>query len=471
MRARKLSDDPVVPKRSGPVESRLRASARPGAPASKPLILQCFFSVAPRGWRSRRRRRAATQTTPVAVRATKALVFRRLVRAANFVGSAARVGGRAAAALVLAAALVTGCRGPGARPGPAPAAPAPLPAGVWSEPQPRGASERYCAWFGDAREGVLYFGESAFWSASRLHGTPLGDRVEKGPRRVGRFDLARRALLAPLDVGPADSPTGVWDVLAHPNGRVYYTTWFGAMGWVDPESGTVRSLPELGRGLNEIAPGPAGSLLVSRYGDPEDPLATGSVLVASPDGARLAEYPLAPPAGWRTAPKTVGYDAARDEIWVTADLFGPPGAGVRHDTYVLDGAGRERRRIEHPEVQFAAFRPEGGGVVAEVEAGRLELRLRPRAGDDRVVLADAAFPSGIDFVQDIHFAADGRAVVTRWSGAVHVVAPDGALETLRLPALADGGLYYSGALANGRVCATHCGGIEVVCAPLAAAPR
>ena len=27
--------------------------------------------------------------------------------------------------------------------------------------------ERYCAWYGDARDGVLYFGTSAFWSAMR----------------------------------------------------------------------------------------------------------------------------------------------------------------------------------------------------------------------------------------------------------------------------------------------------------------
>src|SRR5262249_61258758 len=139
--------------------------------------------------------------------------------------------------------------------------------------------------------------------------------------------------------------------------------------------------------------GPGGRRLVSRWGGPEVPLAGGGVLVASLDGARLAEYPLAPPPGWRTAPKTVGYDAARDEIWVTADLFGPPGAAVRHDAYVLDGGGRERRRIEHPEVQFAAFRPEGGGVVAEVEAGRLALRLPPRSGDDPVVIAAPPFPT------------------------------------------------------------------------------
>jgi hypothetical protein len=384
----------------------------------------------------------------------------RILRIAAQVGSASRVGGksRLAGALLFALAGCTG-RGPAA-------------AVVATGEQPEGAHARVCAWYGDARAQTLYFGESAFWAATRAaQGDALAEpRGSERPRRIGRFDLAHERLLAPLDAG-GPARTGVWDVLAHPNGRVYFTTWFGPMGWLEPDSGAVRWLPELGRGLNEIAPGPRGSLLVSRYGDPQDPQAGGGILVASPNGERLAEYPLAPPEGFRVAPKTVGYDAARDEIWATTDLFGPPGSAIRHDAYVLDGAGHEKRRIERPEVQFVAFRPEGGGLVAEVEDRRLALRLRPRAGEDRVLVADAAFPTGVDFVQDVHFADDGRAVVTRWSGTVHVVSPDGALATLRLPVLGDGGLYYSGVLADGRVCATHCGGIEVVCAPLAAAPR
>ena len=317
---------------------------------------------------------------------------------------------------------------------------------------------------------MLYFGESAFWSALHAHADALADARAPGPRRIGRFDLARGRLLEPLDAG-GPAATGVWDVLAHPNGRVYFTTWFDAMGWVEPSSGAVQRLPGLGRGLNELAPGPGGSLLVSRYGSPDDPNASGSILVASPDGEPIAEYPLVPPPGFRAAPKTVAFDSARDEIWVTTDLFGAAGIATRHDAYVLDGAGREKRRIARPEIQFVAFRPEGGGLIAEVEGARLTLRVRPREGEDRLLLADASFADDLDFVQDIHFAADGRAVVTRWSGIVHVVAPDGSLETLRLPPLEAGGLYYSGVLADGRVCATHCGGIEVVCAPVAAGVR
>src|SRR5262249_9841551 len=214
-------------------------------------------------------------------------------------------------------------------------------------------------------------------------------------------------------------------------------------------------------GLNEIAPGPDGSLLVSRYGDPEAPGSDGSILVASPDGERIAEYPLAAPAGFHAAPKTPGFDATRDEIWVTTDLIANSGSEIRHDAYVLDRSGREKRRIERPEIQFAAFAPDGAGGVASVEGSRLELRVRRPGGEELVLLADSAFASGLDFVQDIHFEPDGRAVVTRWSGFVHVVEPSGSLATLRLPGFEPGGLYYSGVLADGRVCATHCGGIEV----------
>lgn len=383
--------------------------------------------------------------------------------AAARVGSAARFGGAGALALLAAAGLLAACRGPGR------ALEAPRPEQVFREPQPAGSSERYCAWYGDAREGTLYFGEAAFWSASRAHGSPLGDRVEAGPRRIGRFDLGRRTWLSPLEAGPADSPTGVWDVLAHPNGRVYFTTWFDTMGWVDPETGERGTLDALGIALNEIALGPGAKLLVSRYGNGGAEPANGSVVLASEEGELVAEYPLVPPEGYVVAPKTVGYDAARGEIWVTTDIF-PKGPGpTRHDAYVLDQAGRELRRIERPEVHFAAFRADGSGVIAEVDGARLVLRVRPASGEDALLVADESFPPVLDFVQDIHFAEDGSAVVTRWGGVVHVVAPDGSLTTLRMPPVAEGGLYYSGVLANGRVCATHCEGIEVACAELPAA--
>jgi hypothetical protein len=330
-----------------------------------------------------------------------------------------------------------------------------------SEPGP----ERLCAWYGDARDGVLYFGESAFWSAERAHGDPLADRLAPGPRRIGRFDLAALGLAVPLDAGPGQQATGVWDVLAHANGRVYFTTWFDSMGWVDARTGAVHRLDGLGARLNEIAPGPGESLLVSRYGSDGDEPGPGSILVASLDGERLAELPLAEPAGYRVAPKTVAFDPSRNEIWATTDLFPLDGGPIRHDAYVLDPSGREKRRIESPEVQFVAFGADGTGLIAEVDGARLELRIRTPGAPDRVLLADEAFPTGLDFVQDIHFAPDGRAVVTRWSGILHLFEPPGSLARLALPKLDPPGLYYSGVLAGDRVCATHCGDVTVVCAP------
>jgi len=374
-------------------------------------------------------------------------------------GRVARVGGSgsALAPLLLLAAFATGCALPG-RDAIAPRVE------IATAPEGDGA-ERNCAWYGDARDGVLYFGESAFWSAERAHGDPLADRLTPGPRRIGRFDLATRRLAAPLDAGPGEWPTGVWDVLAHPNGRVYFTTWFDSMGWIDTRTGAVHRLDALGRALNEIAPGPDATLLVSRYGSRDGGPGPGSVLVASLEGERLAELPLAPPPGYRVGPKTLAFDPARDEIWVTTDLLPLQGGAIRHDAYVLDRSGREKRRIESPEVQFAAFRPDGTGLIAEVGGSRLELRVRRSDAPDRVLLADTAFASGLDFVQDIHFAADGRAVVTRWSGVLHVFEPPGSLATLKLPRLEPRGLYYSGVFAGDRVCATHCGGVTVVCAP------
>ncbi len=373
-------------------------------------------------------------------------------------GGARRGGGLRAVAALALAAVASGCsafrREPEARR-----------VEVVKGPEVIRGVERTCAWYGDARDGVLYFGESAFWSAERAHGQPLADRLVPGPRRIGRFDLADRTLEAPLDAGPGERPTGVWDVLAHPNGRVYFTTWFDSMGWIDARTGEVQTLDALGLALNEIAPGPDDTLLVSRYGSGDGQHGSGSVLVASPDGERVAELPLVAPSGYRVGPKTVAFDPARDEIWVTTDLV-PLGEGpIRHDAYVLDRSGREKRRIESPEIQFVAFRRDGTGLLAEVEGARLELRVRVPDAPDRVLLADGAFPTGLDFVQDIQFAPDGRAVVTRWSGTLHVFEPPDGLVTLRLPRIEPDGLYYSGVLADGRVCATLCGGVTVVCAP------
>jgi hypothetical protein len=368
------------------------------------------------------------------------------------VGSASKIGvGLLAAALAHALA--------GCAPTSAPAAGE----GVFTA-RPPSKSERYCAWYGSEREGVLYFGQAPFWPALRAAGgDPLADLARAGPQLVGRFDLARAALREPLDVTAPGARGGVWDVFAHPNGRVYFTTFFEPMGWVDAASGAVTHLPELGNNLNEIAPGPGDELLVSRYGSPGG--GDGSVLRLSPAGEPLAEHPVRAPPGLRSAPKTVAYDPLAREIWVTTDLIAGDGSPPRHDAYVLDLAGRELRRIESPEVQFAVYAADGHGARAEAEGGSLWL-VRRRPGEaERRVLLDEAFAQHADFAQEVVLAPSDTAVVTRWGGAVHVVDAADRVHTLQLPALEQDGLYYTGVLAEGRVCATYCGGVRVVCRP------
>jgi hypothetical protein len=94
--------------------------------------------------------------------------------------------------------------------------------------------EDYCAWYGDARDGVLYFGQAPFWAAHRASGgDPRADLAHPGPQLVGRFDLEHERLLTPLDVTAPGARSGVWDVHAHANGRIYFTTFYEEMGWID----------------------------------------------------------------------------------------------------------------------------------------------------------------------------------------------------------------------------------------------
>jgi hypothetical protein len=343
------------------------------------------------------------------------------------------------------------------------AAPAPSPR-VHVARAPDHGQERSCAWFGDVREGVLYFGVSAFWSALRAaDGDPTADLREPGPRWIGRFDLAAERFLPPLALRAGPAATGVWDVLAHPNGRVYFTTYFDRAGSVDPASGEVREFPAAGLGLNELALGPDGRVLVTRYGFGADSRA--SLVVLAEDGAPLAEHRLRDPPGFRAAAKSLAFDPLRREVWVNTDLFATDGGAVAHDARVLAADGGERRVVTDPELQFFEFAPDGAGFFAETSDGRLRLRERPARGPLRFHPLDDAFPSALDFAQEVRAEEDGSVVVTRWSGRVHVLEPDGRIRDLRLPA-EEGALYYTAVRAGSRVCATRCGRVEVVCADL-----
>ncbi len=337
---------------------------------------------------------------------------------------------------------------------------------VFRGPPPSEAG-RFCAWFGDARGGTLYFGTSAFWWAMRrAGGDPTAEVRVPGPQQVGRFDLEALRFVEPLDVGHEEARGGVWDVLAHPNGRVYFTRYFDAAGFVDPTSGEVRRLDEAGTGLNELALGPDGTILATRYGGPAP---QGSVVVLGADGAVRDEHALAAVPGYRAAAKSVAFDPLRREIWVNTDLFPEdPDGEIRHDVRVLGPDGDERLRFEDPEVQFMIFEPDGTGLFAERAGAKLWLRVRPPERADaplsgRRILLDGAFPADHDFVQEIRVGEDGTAIVTRWSGRIHLVRSDGRARRLALPRPDEGGLYYTAVATDGRICATHCGEVTVVC--------
>jgi hypothetical protein len=356
------------------------------------------------------------------------------------------------------------------------------------------ADERYCAWYGEASGGVLYFGQSAFWSSYRAAGNdPRADLERPGPRPIGRFDLNTRQFLSPLETGPrpdgSETRSGVWDVLPLA-GRIYFTTFFEEAGFVDLETGDVHHF-EGSRYWNELALGPVSNIthgvsttaqmliLVTRYAD--DSEGGGAVLVIDPDGSIVARYPIEAPPGVAFAPKTPAWDPALREIWVTTDRFPDPprddeNAPFGHPTLVFDVDGREVARFgsrEDPiEIQFVRFNHQGMGYLAASQGSRLELLILEPNADRRNlrtaprVLLDANFAPELDFAQDIQIGPDGTAFVTRWSGKVHEVNPmTRTVRTWTLPR-DDGTLYYTAVpgRANGSICATRCGDVEIVCA-------
>ena len=235
-----------------------------------------------------------------------------------------------------------------------------------------------------------------------------------------------------------------------------------------PGSDQATLFAPLGPGLNELARGPDEAIIASRYGGGEG--GPGAILVLTADGRLLAEHALDAPAGQVAAPKTVAWDPSRREFWATVDLVSRAGDPARPQTLRIGEDGRELQRFEEPEIQFVIFTPDGRGYFAARTGRTLALlSLDPSTAGDplavaRRIVLDEDFEPALDFVQDMHVAADGRVVATRWSGRIHVVDPDsGSFATVALPRDASDGLYYSAVLFGTRLCATLCAGVEVVC--------
>ncbi len=350
---------------------------------------------------------------------------------------------------------------------------------VFRAPDVGSAEERYSAWFADERDGIVYFGLSPFWTALWESGEPGADLRVPGPHLIGRFELASESFLRPLELAAAadDVRSSVWDVLAHPNGWVYFTTFFEDMGRVNPSTGAVEYFPAVGRGLNELALGPHGRVYVTRYGSGIEPAAgasqDGAVVMISETGEKLAEVALHALPGSVTAVKSVAADARSGSVIVNADVL-TPGNGVAFARFRLDAElGRVEGPEFEPELLFATFTPGGRGYLVEDDDGRLRLLIRDGSMERAVLLLGPRVPH--DFAQDIHVADDGTAAIAFWSGRVELVRErDGVFEhasvTLEKPddcAPPDHrSLVYSAFAERGFVYATLFCGVTILRAPV-----
>ena len=319
-----------------------------------------------------------------------------------------------------------------------------------------------CAWFGTQAGDRLYFGISSFWAVAKRRGAEAAlAHVEPG--LIGRFDLAREAMLPPLPIPAEAQPGGVWDVVSAGDGRLFYTAFGGESGWLDSSTGT-GGLLSRDPGSNEIIALPGGGVAVSDYAD-------AAIQFYGPDASPGRRYPIPEREGIRVAPKSLAYDPVMRTVWFNTDLFRGDEA-VGHDARAIAVAsGDEVARIESPELQTLFFDAAGRGYF--VWARERELTLRIVEPDDarssesgRAIVLSREFRSDIDFAQDVALGPRGEVLVTTWSGAIFVVDRERRVTRVDLPRPTPSGLFYSAALREGRVCATFCGGVQVVCGDL-----
>jgi hypothetical protein len=292
-----------------------------------------------------------------------------------------------------------------------------------------GGAERYSAWFADERDDVLYFGLSPFWTLWwESGGDARLDLEVPGDLLIGRFDLRARRFRPALRVrGLEEGARGsIWDVLAHSNGRIYYTSFFEGAGWIAPDGGAGERFAHLGVGFSELVEGPGGRIYLTRYAaEPARPgiPGYGAVTVVEPDGALVWETRFEPAKdGTHTAPKSLAVDPGSGEVWVNTDSWSPGGA-LSHETLRLSAQGElVERRAGGEELQFMAFTGPGEGWFALARDGALWLERRAPEGNRALRLS----PQGaLDFVQDIQPGPHGSVVATLWSGRAFEVRATG----------------------------------------------
>jgi hypothetical protein len=284
--------------------------------------------------------------------------------------------------------------------------------------------ERYSAWFGDERDGVIYFGLSPFWTALRQTGDPAGDMRVPSAHLIGRFDWRLERFLSPLVAREAgdDSRSSVWDVLAHPNGWVYYTTYFEEMGRVQPQTGAVERFDSLGQGLDELALARDGSIYATSYGSgvtAGKATRDGGIAVISPEGSLLRRVTLHARDGAVTAPKSLAVDPSSGEVWANADVIAADGKVSFASFHLARDLSLLEQTSAPPELLFVSFDALGRGFFVWDRGGRLELEVT-RAGEQLARL-DLGPRAPADFAQDIHVAADGAVAIAFWSGRVELV--------------------------------------------------
>ena len=286
-------------------------------------------------------------------------------------------------------------------------------------PESNRGVERYSAWFGDVSGAVLYFGLSPFWTLWwESGGDSSVDLQQPGDHLIGRFDMEGERFLPPLRVRPAgpDSRSSVWDVLAHSNGRIYYTTYFEEIGSVRPDGSDLETFEWLGVGFNELAEGPRGRIYVTRYSNRPSRVSQqefGSVVILTPEGKLEREFRFEQREGVFTAPKSVAVDPGTGEIWLNADVFSRDG-DVSYATLRLSAEGEVLERSSAaPELHFVAFGRDGVGWFAEDRDG--ELWLRATRGGQEIASSRLGPRAALEFVQDIKPAGEGEAVLALWS--------------------------------------------------------